>query len=191
MGITRGKVNQHWNYFLAFDEDLETLSRYVEFHEDNYRCFSVEIARVLLAAASEVDVVAKLLCKKISAKSKAKTIDAYRTEICAKYPKIAAFEVVAARYGLRLQPWDQWSKGKSPFWWKAYNDVKHERDKSFGDANLKNLLNAVAGLFVMCLYLYKEEAVLDGLIPSPRVLSAGRAHLRGFRPTGIDVYMFE
>src|SRR5258708_13716611 len=98
MAITRHKVNQHWNYFLAFDTDLETLSRYVEFHEKNYGCFSLEIARVLLAAASEVDVVAKLLCKKIQATSKAKNIVPYTNEIHPTYPQIAQFEAVAPRF---------------------------------------------------------------------------------------------
>ena len=54
----------HWNYFLAFDSDAEKLSRYIEFTTDNFEAYSIELVRLLLSAASEVDVVAKLLVVK-------------------------------------------------------------------------------------------------------------------------------
>jgi len=49
----------HWNYFLALEKDIEVLSRYVEFTQKNFTCYSLEILRILFSAASEVDVVAK------------------------------------------------------------------------------------------------------------------------------------
>ena len=48
----------HWNYFLAFDSDAEKLSRYIEFTSDNFGTYSIELVRLLLSVASEVDVVA-------------------------------------------------------------------------------------------------------------------------------------
>jgi hypothetical protein len=191
MAIVQGQVNQHWNYFLAFDADLSRLSRYIEFHTDNYNCFSLEIARVLLAAASEVDVVAKLLCRKVKPDSKAENINDYQQEILNAFPKFGQFEVLAERFGLSMHPWDEWANGRSPFWWRAYNEVKHQRDAHFQKANLKNMLNAVAGLFVACLYLYEEEAQATALHPTPEVLSAGRQHLRGVRAVGIDRYKLD
>ena len=52
---TAGKL--HWNYFLALDRDLEVVSRYVEFTKPNFNVYSIELAHLLFAAASEVDVV--------------------------------------------------------------------------------------------------------------------------------------
>ena len=60
---TGGKL--HWNYLIALEKDLEVASRYVEFCKSNYRVFSIEFAHLLFAAASEVDVVAKLLCERL------------------------------------------------------------------------------------------------------------------------------
>jgi hypothetical protein len=89
-------------------------------------------------------------------------------------PRIAEFEVVLHRFGLTLCPWDEWKTNKPgdrvPFWWSDYNKVKHHRDAHFGRANLKNALNAVAGLFVMVLYLYRDKARLGALAPVPQVL---------------------
>ena len=45
--------NLHWNRLLALDEDAATLARYVEFTPDNFNAYSIEMARLLMAAASE------------------------------------------------------------------------------------------------------------------------------------------
>ena len=48
-------LNCDRTYFLAMDRDVETLSRYVDFATPNMATFSLEMARVLLAAGSEAD----------------------------------------------------------------------------------------------------------------------------------------
>ncbi len=189
MGIHAAKTKAHWNYFLAIERDLDVLSRYVEFDERNFKCFSIEIVRIVLAAGAEVDVVCKLMCRAKDPKSKAETINAYKTEIKSVVPRIPDFQVVVPRFGLTLQPWDEWrSPTGVPHWWTAYNKIKHQRDSEYHRANLKNALNAVAGLFVVVLYLYKEEAQLGELRPSPQLLSVGAAHDGGFAPGGNAAY---
>ena len=71
MAIQTTKPEAHWNYFLAIERDLEILSRYVEFDEKNFKCFSIEIARIALAAGAEVDVVCKQMCLAANPNSKA------------------------------------------------------------------------------------------------------------------------
>ena len=59
---------------------------------------------------------------------------------------------------IELQPFQNWSPSptyKSPDWWRPYNGVKHERLENFRKANLKNVANALAGLYVLELYLIK------------------------------------
>ena len=45
-------IESHWNYFLAIEDDLERLSRHIEFDERNFKCFTIEISRILLASAT-------------------------------------------------------------------------------------------------------------------------------------------
>jgi hypothetical protein len=180
MAITSSKIEAHWNYLLAIEGDLERLSRFVEFDERNFDCFSIEISRILLASAAEVDVVCKQICKKLNPKSTAKGIQRYRDEILSAYPPVPDFEVLLPRYGLRLKPWSNWSGTSGvPDWWTAYNKIKHHRDTEYHQANLKNALNAVGGLFVMVLYLYKEKAELGELGPSPQLLHVSENRFRG------------
>ncbi len=185
MGIHETKTPIHWNYFLSLEADLHRLSRFVEFTEKNFDCYSIEMARVLLAACSEVDVVAKQICKRINAEQEATNIHEYRKILNPAYPKISKFEVLVRRHGLELKPWTNWVQDKTPYWWSDHNDVKHGRHENFQKANLQNLLNAVAGLFVIVLYLYKEEAEEGLLSPPPHLFGVGEefyggTHLGGY-----------
>ncbi len=180
MGIRTHKIEPHWNYLLAIERDVLALSSYIEFDEKNFACFSIEIARILLASSAEVDVVCKQLCRLINAQSNADTINQYRDEIIRAFAGIGQFEVLLPRFGLSLRPWDEWNKPNGvPLWWTAYNKIKHKRDSEYGRANLKNALNAVAGLFVMVLYLYKNKAQSGELLPSPQLLRVGDKHFGG------------
>ena len=167
MVITERGSLIHWNYFLTLDADAAKFSRYVEFSGSNFATYSIELARILMAASSEVDAVAKLLCKKIDSSKDAENIIHYREIIMGAFPRVASFLVSIPRFGLTFIPWQNWASGKSPDWWQDYNSVKHERNVNFNRANLSNVLNSIAALYVLLLYYYKEEAD-DGLLhPNP------------------------
>jgi hypothetical protein len=175
VGIETADIESHWNYFLTVEQDLESLSRYIEFDSRNFDCFSIELVRILMAASAEVDIICKQVCLEINDKSHADNIHAYREEITPHFSNIPNFEVFIPRYGLTLKPWEQWKNDQGvPMWWTAYNKAKHERAREYQRANLKNALNAVAGLFVMVLYRYKQKAELGELTPSPKLLRPSR-----------------
>ena len=108
MTITQGPTPIHWNYFLTLDADTANLSRYIDFVGDNFEAYSTEMARILLTAASEVDVVAKLLCQQINQNSNASNINDYRNEITNAIPNFANMEINIPRYALTFHPWDNW-----------------------------------------------------------------------------------
>jgi hypothetical protein len=144
----------HWNYFLALERDLEIASRYVEFCEPNYAVYSIEFAHLLFAAASEVDVVAKLLCERLSPNSQRGNIDNYRSILTAALPDVSTTRVTIPRYGLSFSPWENWSNSQNPDWWRSYNNVKHERNAHFQEATLTNAINALGGLLIFTFYYY-------------------------------------
>ena len=153
--IASGPSLVHWNYFVALTQDLEKISRYIEFHEDNYGVYSVELAHLLLSASSEIDVVLKLLCAYVDPAAAASNINQYRDIITSGWPAMLGEKVYIPRYNLVLDPWENWRIGTTnPEWWKSYNEVKHERNAHFSKANLKNTLNAMAGLLVVIVHYY-------------------------------------
>ncbi len=155
MAITVKESLLHWNYFLALENDLENLSRYIEFGKKNFRTYSIELAHLLLASASEVDVVAKEICELLVPGSNPRNINEYRVIIASNLPDFCRERIFVPRYGISFMPWERWRRNVNPIWWQSYNDVKHHRDDHFEEANLKNVLNSLGGLLITVFYYYK------------------------------------
>ncbi len=176
----------HWEYFLAIEKDLETCARFVEFCEDNCPTYSLEFARIILASCTEVDAVFKNLCKEIEPRKSPEKIKEYYSIIHPKYPKLIEHIINIPRFKMfDIQPWKEWTNEKSPDWWTAYNKIKHERDKNFKEANLKNAINSSAALLSLILYYYqkihnKKEVIL---MSGPEILEP--KWYGGMEPGGI------
>jgi hypothetical protein len=56
-----------------------------------------------------------------------------------------------------IEPFENWTHDHEPRWYEAYNHVKHDRDQNFKEASFKNLIEAIAGLFVLLYRLYEED----------------------------------
>jgi hypothetical protein len=186
-------IRLHWNYFLALEKDVEELARYIEFDKENFNTFSIQLAHCLLSISSEVDVVAKELCIEIEQDSKTSNINDYRKLITAKYPSLMEEPVFLHRYNLTFKPWLSWADGVNPEWWQAYNSVKHKRGEHFDEANLKNVLNSLSGLFLLIVYLREtqienlrtifSEETLNTLRPLPTLLRLNEAYYTFLRKT--------
>jgi hypothetical protein len=155
--IESEKTLVHWNYLLALESDLEKVARYIELTKENFKTYSIELAHLLLATSSEVDVVTKSLCEKINPNAFPEDINDYRKIIKEQLPCMIEEKVFIDRYGLTLHPWENWREEENPDWWRSCNKVKHERSSHFEEANLENALNAMAGLLVVIFYFYKQE----------------------------------
>lgn len=148
-------AHPHWEYFLAIEDDLVKCSRFIEFNENNYDAYSIEFARILLASASEFDVVAKMICEEIKPNGNPSNIDQYRDFITDQFPEFYTIEIKIPRYALSFSPWKVWGGDNNPDWWNSYNKVKHQRNNHFSDATLENALLATSGLMCGLMYYYK------------------------------------
>ena len=160
----------HWNYFLALEADLERLARFVEFTNENFGTYSIEIARLLQSACSEVDVLAHKLCKHLDSGTRARNIGPYRPLLRRGIPSLEVTVVQVPRYGLTLTPWTNWQSDRTPGWWSDHNKVKHRRSDYFPLANLENVLNASAGLLLLTVCFYRLTANVFSIEPAPSLL---------------------
>lgn len=188
MAIERNDTLIHWNFFLALEEDLERLARFVDLSA-NDATYSLEIARLFLSACAETDVVMKQLVKKYVADSEAASINAYFPVISARLPRFVRFVAEIPRHRLVLRPWESWREKNPPFWWQDHNKVKHHRHEHFPKANLKNCVNSVAALYCATLHLYAEQAEAGHLLTVPRLFTAGPEHRAGtcMHATGVSL----
>ena len=173
MAIIESYKLSHWNYFLAVEEDLHRLSRFIEFSTENFDTHSLELARILFAASAEVDVVAKQLCERIIPGCRVSKMNGYGDLLSRQLPILGETHVTIPRHGLTFQPWTNLQQGSPPDWWRAYNEVKHHRHERYRSANLKHALNAVSGLFLLLLFFYKLDATSGGLKPNPSLFRLG------------------
>jgi hypothetical protein len=90
--------------------------------------------------------------------------------------------VAIPRYGLDLRPWSNWQNARNPDWWGDHNKVKHERGEHFSRANLKNVLNAMAGLFLLVLYYCRDAMDIQRIVPPPSLFTPP-VDLAGIAPT--------
>jgi hypothetical protein len=163
-------MNASWRFFETVDQDIQRLSRFIEFSPANYPTYSVELARLYLSVCSEIDVIAKQLCSKIDPNAKAGDIKDYQVVICQKYPNFSAFAIEMPSHQLSFIPWGDWQNESVPGWWTGHNKVKHMRDKYFAMANLKNVLEASSGLLVILTYFYQAD--LYSIVPPPTLIPA-------------------
>jgi hypothetical protein len=160
MGIAKSKSNiQYLNYYLLLEKNLEDIFKYIEPDKVNFKAYSLENAKLLLLIGSEVDILMKEILPSGG------NMDQYRAETLRSPDYGAKFyrkKVFIEKYGLEAKsPWINFRNNKNPDWWRAYNNVKHDRFNNFKDANLQNVINALCGLFVIvCFYVSDDKNIL-------------------------------
>lgn len=148
---------KYWEYFLSLEDDLEKCTKYIEFCPANYQTFSIEFAKIIIAASAEFENVAKDLCKLIDPSAKPNNMPDVYPIITREFHRFCDVEVVLPRYKIRFKPWGQWTTNSRPDWWvNGYNKIKHSRDSSFNKANLENAIYAMGGLFVGILFYHQK-----------------------------------
>lgn len=176
----------HWEYYLVLERDFLETERYVSFelgenylydgisHTDlgNSMSFSDEFIKQYQGICSEVDVIMKTICKELGNSAANDMEHGYTPTILQNWSTIRNQKVKLK--DVELQPflnWEQAPNYKSPDWWPPYNKVKHERIRNYKKANLKNVINALAGLYVLENYLVKYIGDRDNDMDVPNDIS--------------------
>ena len=151
-----------WDYYLVLENQFIDTLKYVEpvdlndNSQLNVYTFSKMYNQLLLTIGSEVDVILKQLCKKVSDKD-AENIGDYMN-IIKNYKNFSNQGCEYIYNNKTIYPWIDFNNKKSPQWWRDYNNLKHNRlnKRYFKLGNYNNVVNALAGLFVLCRILYRE-----------------------------------
>lgn len=84
------------------------------------------------------------------------------------------------------KPFDGWTPNSKPSWWGDYNKVKHNRaeNDNIKLANLKNVFNALAALFILNRYLCK-------IVCSNKIMKEPEIKSNLFTMVGWDICILE
>lgn len=154
-------TNFYWKYYLHLENEFINTTDFVMLDENNFKTFSIEYQKLLLAIGSECEIIFKELCGFDSSSNK--SITDFKAVI-------KSSELMCLDNGVRvmnsltltsLKPFgDGWPED-TPDWWKIYNRVKHGRSSNYKEANLENMLYALASLYLLEEYLHKK-VILEG-----------------------------
>lgn len=158
----------YWSYYLVLEGRFLKLQNYIAFDKENYKCYSTELIAQFQTICSEVDVVSKILCGFDAADEK--TMDDYRAQYTLRCPGIEAQEVTIDYFDVKVQPFKALATEHSFPWWTDYNKVKHSRVTSYQRGNLKNVMFALAGLYVLEKEIYKIITSEEKMISESEIM---------------------
>lgn len=141
---------QYVRAFAVIQKDLLELFDYIEPADKNRECYSYRILELLLRTCVEVEANCKAILTENAYNGSDWTMKDYKklnaTHRLSSYK--VKFPVWHGSHSERT-PFTDWAANKSPGWYRAYNEAKHNRQDKFEQANFNNLLDAVAGLVAL------------------------------------------
>ena len=169
------KYKDYFDYDLELENDLFDTESYVTIEEDNYKTYSIKYAKIYLSICSEIDCLLKEICRNINPSTNADKINLYYPIITTSFENFKQEAIYYKKQKIELYPWEEWEESTSPKWWTYYNKVKHQRLEKepstnityYKFANLENVLNALAALYVVeQYYMYSYNYLAEAKIPS-------------------------
>lgn len=167
-----------WAHYLEIEQEFCKSISYVSLDKDNFSTFSEKYFTLYQLIGSEIDVVSKELCHLIdSTNSKCDNIHHYCKILSTKLTSLTSEKVWVRTLDQIIVPWDGWTfkvykdknniekiSGVPPKWWTLYNKTKHTRTTTLSSynkpfykyANLENVLNSLAALFILDMYIFRE-----------------------------------
>lgn len=66
---------------------------------------------------------------------------------------------------LSIRPFTEWAKKKSPGWWEAFTKLKHDRLANPKESTLKNVIDSLAGTYMVLTLRNEQEFKTGGVNP--------------------------
>lgn len=142
----------HWVYFKILYQDFEKSLEYVHPMPSHYKVYSLRNYEFLLRACTEFESVCKTELYKSGKALPNEHLNITRYfELESHYRRKLSSYQVGFNFNPQqfMRPLGNWANSHSLTWYQSYNFVKHNREAKFEEASLENVMNAIAGLFVL------------------------------------------
>jgi hypothetical protein len=162
-------TNLFWPVYKSLESEVIELSNKIHFDDNQCSVYSVKIIELLLRCCVEIEAISKDLYFKnggVSPNNRDLYFDTDCLELLEKKWILSKKIVLISSANFYFQNEDNIilkplykanKRGTSTAdWKKAYQAVKHNRSENLDKGNIKNLLRAMAGLFILNLY-YKDD----------------------------------
>lgn len=163
-----------WKQYQALERDAKEVIEHIPLVEEHLSVWSLRLGDILIVLGSVIDSVFKFalqyegltetmpdVMKKIRAKDRLDMGD-YR-QVFQDYYGLSSKHVYIRPLARRIQPFGKWADGRSPDWWDAYQGVKHDKFANKKDAQLRHVLDGLAGFFLLNVIHVPNRIVLARL----------------------------
>lgn len=163
-----------WKQYQALERDTKEVIEHIPLVEEHLSVWSLRLGDILIVLGSVIDSVFKFalqyegltetmpeVMKKIRAKDRFDMGD-YR-QAFEDYYGLSSKHVYIRPLAKRIQPFEKWADGSSPDWWEAYQRVKHDKFVNKKDAQLRYVVDGLAGLFLLNVIHIPNRIVLARL----------------------------
>lgn len=150
-------IDVYWSQYILIEKEFMNTINYVSLSTDNYETYSNAYLKLLLQIGSEIDVIFQLYCKLLDSNFSKEGITNYKECIQEFKPDFICQDVNVIANNVMIQPWEKWNYEGSPYWWMAYNKIKHCRfdickidgkeKEGYKFANQEYTVHALAALY--------------------------------------------
>ncbi|MBI5209539.1 MAG: hypothetical protein HY927_06135 [Elusimicrobia bacterium] len=161
---------QYWPIYERLEAELSDLTFKIALTDAQLSTYSTTLAELLLRCGSEAENLAKALVveNNLAPANRLSRINfpSLGDLLCPTLKLHTKIVIVIwpfqelTQSNLSQTPFAAWSptgNSSNPPWYTAYNDVKHDRAANKAKGTLGNVLTAVAGLFILNLWLRKAD----------------------------------
>ena len=156
--MTRNElIRKYWRYYRMLEGKFRETTNYVEIDTSNFPTYSNEYAMLLQSIGAELDNVFKVYCG--FNPMDRKNITDYANYILTEYPAIVSDEIGVRGTDVKIIPYQGWTAtaaAQSLVWWQAFDNVKHNRNGYFVEANQGNVLKTLAALYILEMKLFTK-----------------------------------
>lgn len=167
-------TNIYWPVYKNLEKELIELSNQIHFDDKQLTIYSVKITELLLRCSIEIESISKDLYFSLGG-TEPTDRDLYFDTDCIQLLEdkwvLSKKQVIASASNFHflekknqiLTPLNKAHKRgtSSSDWKKAYQAVKHDRANNLSKGNLKNLIKAMAALFLLNIYYKNDKYKLE------------------------------
>jgi len=122
---------------------------------------SPKLYDILQSSCGQIEALLRLICEKLELEYEKKTFPSYY-ETLNQTGILQRQKVASVIVNEGYEPFQLIQDEKTPEWWKAYNDTKHNLPEGYRQGNLENTIVALSGVFSLhCMAIYVNTAGKD------------------------------
>ena len=137
-------------------DDIEEIFKVIAPHSNQFSVYGHAIRNIIILACTELDARMQSILVSNGVQSIGKYFEMLDYCKLKDALKLDEYELSFYRYGDlgTFSPFSTWESDKQLYWYKSYNQIKHNREKHFAEAKLFNAINAIMAYAIILIAQY-------------------------------------